>query len=104
MKKLLCQMSLMIPLVGIGALPGAIATASADQVTFSPDWPNHRNQTEKTICAALAQGRSRRQIVSTAERANNYDLTGLANDAAAERADAYIDAARYEDCPTLNAN
>ena len=56
------------------------------------------------ICAALAQGWSRRQIVSTAENANNSDLTGLGTDEAAERADAYIDAARYEECPTLNAS
>ncbi|SOX56169.1 hypothetical protein MAAFP003_4870 [Mycobacterium ahvazicum] len=104
MKKLLYGVSLTIPLLGMGALPGMIATASADQVTFLPDWPNHRNQTEKTICAALAQGWSRRQIVSTAEKANNYDLTGVDSDEAAERADAYIDAARYEDCPTLNAS
>ncbi|WP_276327228.1 hypothetical protein [Mycobacterium lentiflavum] len=42
--------------------------------------------------------------MSTAEKANNYDLTGVDNDEAAERADAYIDAARYQDCPTLNAS
>jgi hypothetical protein len=51
----------------------------------------------------LAQGWSRRQIVSTAEQANNSILTGVDDDEAAERADAYIDAACYEDCPALNA-
>jgi hypothetical protein len=103
MKKLLSGMSLVIPLIGVSALPDTIATANADQVIFAPDWPNHRNQAEKTICAALAQGWSRRQIVSTAEQANNSLLTGVDDDEAAERADAYIDAARYQDCPTLNA-
>ncbi|GLE53646.1 hypothetical protein [Mycobacterium montefiorense] len=101
MKKLLSALALMIPLA---AMPDAIATAHADAVIFLPDWPNHRNQTEKTICAALAQGWSRRQIVNTAENANNSELTGLGYDEAAERADAYIDAARYDDCPTLNAS
>lgn len=97
-------MALMIPLIGVAAMPDTIATAHADQVTFAPDWPNHRRQTETVICAALAQGWSRRQIVNTAENANNSDLTGLGVDEAAERADAYIDAARYDDCPTLNAS
>ncbi len=104
MKKLFPAMAAVIPLIGVAATPDTIATAHADQVAFAPDWPNHRNQTEKMICAALAQGWSRRQIVSTAENANNSDLTGLGTDEAAERADAYIDAARYEDCPTLNAS
>jgi hypothetical protein len=104
MKKLLSAMSLMIPLIGMAAMPDTIATAHADSVTFAPDWPNHRKQTEKTICAALAQGWTRRQIVSNAENANNSDLTGLGVDEAAERADAFIDAARYDDCPTLNAS
>ncbi|HEV7581587.1 MAG TPA: hypothetical protein VGO77_14445 [Mycobacterium sp.] len=104
MKKLLSVVSLMIPLTGMAAMPDTIATAHADLVTFAPDWPNHRKQTEKTICAALAQGWSRRQIVSTAGNANNSDITGLGVDEAAERADAFIDAARYDDCPTLNAS
>ncbi len=104
MKKLFPAMVLLIPLIGVATTPDTIAKAHADQVTFAPDWPNHRKQTEKMICAALAQGWSRRQIVSTAENANNSDLTGLGTDEAAERADAYIDAARYEDCPTLNAS
>jgi hypothetical protein len=103
MKKLLSAMSLMVPLFGVAAMPDAIATAHADAVTFAPDWPNHRNQTERTICAALSQGWSRRQIVSAAESANNPDLTGMDVDQAGERADAYIDAARYAHCPTLNA-
>jgi hypothetical protein len=103
-KRLLSGISLVIPLIGVVALPDSIPTAHADQVNFAPDWPNHRNQTEKTICAALAQGWSRRQIVNTAEKANNYVLTGVDDDEAAERADAYIDAARYQDCPTLNAS
>jgi hypothetical protein len=96
--------SLIIPLIGVAGTPGTIASADADQVTFAPDWPIHRNQTEKTICTALAQGWTRRQIVSTAENANDPALTGLGADEAAERADAYIDAARYTDCPTLNAS
>jgi hypothetical protein len=104
MKKLLSAISLMIPLIGMAAMPDTIPTAHADSVTFAPDWPNHRKRTEKTICAALAQGWSRRQIVSTAENANNSDLTGLGVDEAAERADAFIDAARYDDCPRLNAS
>ena len=104
MKKLLSAMSLMIPLIGMAAMPDTIAKAHADAVTFAPDWPDHRKQTEKTICAALAQGWSRRQIVSTAENANNSDLTGINVDEAAERADAFIDAARYDNCPTLNAS
>jgi hypothetical protein len=104
MKKILSAMSLMIPLIGVAAMPDTIATAHADSVTFAPDWPNHRKQTEKTICAALAQGWSRRQIVSTAENANNSGITGIDMDEAAERADAFIDAARYDDCPTLNAS
>ena len=103
MKKLLSAVWLMVPLFGVAAIPDAIATAHADAVTFAPDWPNHRNQTERMICSALAQGRSRRQIVSAAETANNPDLTGMDVDQAGERADAYIDAARYADCPTLNA-
>ncbi|OBA64691.1 hypothetical protein A5647_24755 [Mycobacterium sp. 1100029.7] len=104
MKKSLSAMTLIIPLFGMAAGPGTVATARADQITFAPDWPNHRNQTEKMICAALAQGWTRRQIVSTAQTANNSDLTGVGDDEAAERADAFIDAARYQDCPSLNAN
>ncbi|MCV7411039.1 hypothetical protein AWC05_26925 [Mycobacterium florentinum] len=104
MKKLLSGMALMIPLIGLAAMPDALASAHADQINFLPDWPNHRNQTEKTICVALAQGWTRQQIVSTAEKANNTDLTGVDDDEAAERADAFIDAARYQDCPTLNAS
>ena len=50
------------------------------------------------------QGWSRRQIVSAAENANNSDLTGMDVDQAGERADALIDAARYADCPGLNAS
>jgi hypothetical protein len=103
MNKLLSVASLMIPLIAIGAMPDAIAESSADQVTFAPDWPNHRRQTEQVICTALADGWSRRQIVSAAENANNTDLTGMDIDQAGERADALIDAARYADCPTLNA-
>jgi outer membrane protein TolC len=80
------------------------ATAHADPITFPPDWPNHEAQTEQTICAALAQGWSRAQIVDAAEHANNYNLTGLSVVQAAERADAMIDAARYAHCPTLNAS
>lgn len=91
----------MLALFGVAATPDAIA--HADAVTFLPDWPNHRNQTSHTICSALAQGWSRRQIVAAAETANNPDLTGMDVDQAGERADAYIDAARYADCPTLNA-
>lgn len=87
-------MALAIPLTGPAVLPGPMATAHADQVTFAPDWPNHRNQTETTICAALAQGWTRRHIVGAAEQANNAMLT----------ADAFIDAARYQDCPRLNAD
>jgi hypothetical protein len=104
MKKLLSGISLMLPLIGGAAMPDTIAKADADQISFAPDWPNHRNQAEKTICTALAQGWSRRQIVSTAEKANNFVLTGVDDDEAAERADAFIDAARYQDCPTLNAS
>ncbi|BBY24366.1 hypothetical protein [Mycobacterium stomatepiae] len=103
MTKLLSGIVLMIPLIGMAALPDTIARAHADQINFLPDWPNHRNQTEKTICAALAQGWTRQQIVGTALKANNSDLTGVDEDEAAERADAFIDAARYQDCPTLNA-
>src|SRR5262249_45057939 len=95
MKKLLSAVSLMIPLIGMAAMPEAIATAHADPVNFAPDWPNHRRQTEQTICTALAQGWSRRQIVNAAETENNTDLTGMDVDQAGERADALIDAARY---------
>ncbi|MFP1155274.1 hypothetical protein ACK280_24825 [Mycobacterium sherrisii] len=97
-------MALAIPLLGAGVFPATMAPAHADPITFAPDWPNHRNQTATTICAALAQGWTRRQIVSTAEKANDVVLTGMDDDAAAERADAFIDAARYQDCPSLNAN
>jgi hypothetical protein len=69
MKKLLSGISLLVPLIGGAALPDTIARAHADQVDFAPDWPNHRNQTEMAICAALGQGWSRRQIVNTAESA-----------------------------------
>lgn len=94
----------MLLLIGAAAMPDTIATANAAQATFASDWPNHRNQTEKAICAALAQGWTRQQIVSTAEKANNFVLTGVGDDEAAERADAFIDTARYQDCPTLNAS
>jgi hypothetical protein len=104
MKKLLSAVPLMLPLIGLIAMPDAIATAHADPVVFAPDWPVHPNHTEKAICAALAQGWSRRQIVSAAENANNTDLTGMDTDQAGERADALIDAARYADCPSLNAS
>lgn len=104
MTKLLPVLVLAIPLVGAAVTPAAMATAHADPITFAPDWPNHRNQTESTICAALAQGWTRRQIVSTAEKANDVLVTGMDDDEAAERADAFIDAARYQDCPALNAN
>jgi hypothetical protein len=104
MKKLLSAVSLMIACIGVGAMPDTIGTAQADPITFAPDWPGHRNQTERTICAALAQGWSRHQIVSAAESANNPDLSGMNVDEAGVRADALIDAARYADCPTLNAN
>jgi hypothetical protein len=103
MKKLLSAVPLMV-LIGVFATPAWIATAHADPIAFAPDWPVHRNQTERTICAALQQGWSRRQIVSAAESANNSDLTGMDVDQAGERADALIDAARYADCPALNAS
>jgi hypothetical protein len=104
MRKLLSAVSLMIAIIGVTAMPDTIATAHADPITFAPDWPNHRRQTERTICTALAQGWSRRQIVSAAESANNPDLTGWNVDEAGVSADALIDAARYADCPTLNAS
>ena|ERR1700722_10584381 len=103
MKKLLSAVPLMFAL-GVVAMPGATATAHADSINFAPDWPVHPNHTEKTICSALQQGWSRRQIVAAAENANNSDLTGMDVDQAGERADALIDAARYADCPTLNAS
>jgi len=89
-------------LLGI-AMFGA-PVAHADPITFAPDWPNHDTQTFRTICTALAQGWSRVQIVDAAEHANDYNLTGMSVVQAAERADAWIDSARYADCPTLNAN
>ncbi len=104
MKKLLSAVSLMSAFLGVAAMPDTIATAHADPVAFAPDWPDHIRRTERTICAALAQGWSRRQIVSAAQNANNSDLTGMDVDRAGERADALIDAARYTDCPTLNAS
>jgi hypothetical protein len=94
-------MGLAITVIGSAAMP---ATADADPVRFAPDWPSHDAQTEQTICAALAQGWSRAQIVDAAEHANNYDLTGLSVVEAAQRADSMIDAARYADCPALNAS
>jgi hypothetical protein len=103
MKKLLSAVPLMV-LIGLVATPQTIATAHADPISFAPDWPVHPNRTEKSICSALQQGWTRRQIVSAAENANNSDLTGMDTDQAGERADALIDAARYADCPTLNAS
>jgi hypothetical protein len=103
MKKLLSAVPLMV-FIGLVATPNTIAIAHADSISFAPDWPIHPNHTERTICAALQQGWSRRQIVSAAENANNSDLTGMDVDQAGERADALIDAARYADCPALNAS
>jgi hypothetical protein len=103
MTKVVFVVALVVTTFGVPALLDTTAVARADQIIFAPDWPNHRNQTAKTICAALAQGWTRRQIVGTAEKANNPDLTGMDDDEAAERADAFIDAARYQDCPSLNA-
>jgi hypothetical protein len=104
MKKLLSVISLTFAVLGVTALPDTIATAHADPITFAPDWPMHRGRTERTMCAAMAQGWSRSQIVQAAEQANNPDLTGWNSDEAGVSADAMIDAARYADCPTLNAS
>ena len=77
-----------------GAAMFAVATAHADPITFAPDWPNHQAQTMYTICAALAQGWSRAQIVDAAEHANDYNLTGMSVVQAAQLADSMIEAAR----------
>jgi len=74
-----------------GAAMFAVATAHADPITFAPDWPNHQAQTMYTICAALAQGWSRAQIVDAAEHASN---TGMSVVQAAQLADSMIEAAR----------
>ncbi len=102
MKILFSAISLAIAFIGPAAMPDT--TAHADPVVFAPDWPNHEAQTEQTICAALAQGWSRAQIVDAAEHANDYNLTGMSVVQAAEHADALIDAARYKYCPALNAS
>jgi len=47
MKKLFSVVPLMLPLIGLIAMPDAIATAHADPVVFAPDWPVHPNHTEK---------------------------------------------------------
>jgi hypothetical protein len=104
MTKLLSAVMLATTVIGLSGMFDTIATAHADPIIFAPDWPNHEAQTEQTICAALAQGWKRAQIVDAAENANNYDLTGMSRVQAAQRADASIDAARYAYCPTLNAN
>lgn len=104
MKKPLTATLLVIGSFGLAATPFALVKARADPVIFAPDWPNHEVQTEHTICPALAQGWSRAQIVTAAEHAQNFDITGLSVVEAAQRADSLIDAARYAYCPTLNAN
>jgi hypothetical protein len=68
MRKLLPVAALMMAIIGVTVTPDTMATADADPITFAPDWPMHRGRTERTICAALAQGWSRSQIVSAAEQ------------------------------------
>ncbi|CAM4234981.1 hypothetical protein MB901379_01371 [Mycobacterium basiliense] len=104
MKKLLSAMALMIAVIGPAAMSGIVATAQAQPIAFEPDWPDHPDQTQHTICAALAQGWSRAQIVDAAEYANDMNLTGLSVVQAAQRADAMIDAAHDAVCPTLNVD
>ncbi|MDC8981766.1 hypothetical protein PR370_05250 [Mycobacterium marinum] len=101
MKTLLPALSLVIALAGPAALPGIIATAQAEPVMFEPDWPNHQEQAEQTICLALAQGWPRTQIVDVAEHANDIDQTGLSVPEAARLVDTWIDEAHNTLCPTL---
>lgn len=104
MRRLFSAAALVIALIGSAAVPGVIAAAQAEPITFAPDWPNRPEQTEQAICAALAQGWTRAHIVDAAEHANDYDLTGLSVVEAAQRADALIDVAHDNVCPTLNVS
>lgn len=103
-KKLLLAMSFVIAFIASASMPDTLAAARADPVAFPPNWPYYEMQTEQTMCAAMAQGWSRAQIVDAAKHANDFNLTGMSMDQAAKRANLWIDPARIKYCPSLNAS
>lgn len=103
-KKLLLAMSFVIAFIASASMPDTFAAARADPIAFPPDWPYYEVQTEQTMCAAMAQGWSRAQIVDAAKQANDFNVTGMSMAQAAKLAAMWIDPAHIKYCPSLNAS
>lgn len=102
-RKLLLATSVPIALIASASMPPAVAPARADPIGFPPDWPYYEVQTEQTMCAAMAQGWSRAQIIGAAQQANDFNRTGMSPAQAGRLAGMWVDPAHIKYCPGLNA-